>query len=69
MASCTTSDPLGLSPDRTEDLELAVSEAVTNAIEHGNKGEGHKLVAAEFALAPDKLEIKIADLRKRRTTD
>ncbi len=52
---------VGLSTDRIEDLKLAVSEAVTNAIEHGNRKEITKLVAVVFSLEPDKLEVKIAD--------
>lgn len=52
---------LGFSAERVEDLKLAVSEAVTNAIEHGNKSEISKLVAVVFALDNEMLEIRIAD--------
>ncbi len=52
---------LGFSPERVEDLKLAVSEAVTNAIEHGNKNEVGKLVAVVFVLDHEKLEIRITD--------
>lgn len=51
----------GFSQDRIEDLKLAVSEAVTNAIEHGNKLGGDKLVAVVFELDHEKLEIRISD--------
>jgi serine/threonine-protein kinase RsbW len=51
----------GFSPDRIEDLKLAVSEAVTNAIEHGNKLGSDKLVAVVFELDHEKLEIRISD--------
>lgn len=47
--------------DRIEDLKLAVSEAVNNAIEHGNKNTEGKLVAIVFTLDQDKLEVRIAD--------
>ena len=36
----------------TEDLGLAVREAVTNAIVHGNREAGTRRVSIEFALAP-----------------
>lgn len=52
---------LGFSHERVEDLKLAVSEAVTNAIEHGNHSEASRLVAVVFALDHEKLEIRIAD--------
>lgn len=51
----------GFSQDRIEDLKLAVSEAVTNAIEHGNKLGSDKLVAVVFELDHEKLEIRISD--------
>ncbi len=51
----------GFSQDRIEDLKLAVSEAVTNAIEHGNKLGSDKLVAVVFDLDHEKLEIRISD--------
>lgn len=52
---------LGFPRERIEDLKLAVSEAVTNAIEHGNKREAGKLVEVVFVLDNDKLEIRISD--------
>ncbi len=54
-------ETLGFSGDRIEDLKLAVSEAVNNAIEHGNKSEAHKLVEVVFALDQEKLEVRISD--------
>lgn len=47
--------------DRIEDLKLAVSEAVNNAIEHGNQKMDGKLVAIVFTLDQDKLEVNITD--------
>ena len=52
---------LGLPPERVEDLKLAVSEAVNNAIDHGNQREAAKLVEVIFALDADKLEVRIRD--------
>ena len=52
---------IGLPPERVEDLKLAVSEAVNNAIDHGNRREPAKLVEVIFALDADKLEVRIRD--------
>jgi len=52
---------IGLPPERVEDLKLAVSEAVNNAIDHGNQRESTKLVEVIFALDADKLEVRIRD--------
>jgi serine/threonine-protein kinase RsbW len=52
---------IGLSADRIEDLKLAVSEAVNNAIDHGNQREADKLVEVTFVLDPDKLEVYVRD--------
>jgi serine/threonine-protein kinase RsbW len=52
---------VGLTPERIEDLKLAVSEAVNNAIDHGNQRETTKLVEVTFALDQEKLEVRIRD--------
>ncbi|HEY3228439.1 MAG TPA: ATP-binding protein [Roseiflexaceae bacterium] len=52
---------IGLAPDRIEDLKLAVSEAVNNAIDHGNHRQAAKLVEVIFVLDQDKLEVRIRD--------
>jgi len=52
---------IGLPPERIEDLKLAVSEAVNNAIDHGNHREAAKLVEVTFVLDVDKLEVRIRD--------
>lgn len=52
---------IGLAPDRIEDLKLAVSEAVNNAIEHGNGRQISKLVEVVFMLDQEKLEVRIRD--------
>jgi serine/threonine-protein kinase RsbW len=52
---------LGFSRERVEDLKLAVSEAVNNAIEHGNQRAAGDPVAVVFVLDNEKLEIVITD--------
>jgi serine/threonine-protein kinase RsbW len=52
---------IGLAPERIEDLKLAVSEAVNNAIEHGNQRQSAKLVEVTFTLDTDKLEVRVRD--------
>lgn len=39
----------GLAEEKVEDLQLAVSEAVTNAIQHGGRAKGEVLVEAQVA--------------------
>ena len=60
---------IGLPHERVEDLKLAVSEAVNNAIDHGNRREAAKLVEVIFALDPDKLEVRIRDEGEGTDTD
>lgn len=52
---------IGFSRERIEDLKLAISEAVNNAIDHGNQRASGKLVAVVFELDGEKLEIRISD--------
>ncbi|MDQ2809837.1 MAG: ATP-binding protein [Chloroflexota bacterium] len=52
---------MGFDEDRTADLQLAVSEAVTNAIEHGNKGRIEVKVGVQFLLQDDRLAIRVID--------
>ncbi len=52
---------VGFSEDRVADLTLAVSEAVTNAIEHGNRLRNEIDVGVEFCLDADRLEIRVID--------
>ena len=51
----------GFSTERIEDLKLAISEAVNNAIDHGNRRDVGKLVAVVFEIDGEKLEIRISD--------
>lgn len=52
---------LGFSEDRVADLQLAVSEAVTNAIEHGNHSELHVKVGVKFLMTLEKLAVQVTD--------
>ena len=52
---------IGLAPERIEDLKLAVSEAVNNAIEHGNERQAAKPVEVVFVLDSEMLEVRIYD--------
>lgn len=52
---------LGLAHERIEDLKLAVSEAVTNAIEHGGKSSDGASVDVSFTLDDEKLEVVVRD--------
>ncbi|AOV06675.1 anti-sigma B factor RsbW [Sporosarcina ureilytica] len=51
---------VGFTFDEIEDLKIASSEAVTNAVEHAYKGEEGEVVVG-CALFEDKIEIMIAD--------
>jgi serine/threonine-protein kinase RsbW len=52
---------LRLSEDKIADLTLAVSEAVTNAIEHGNRLQREINVGVVFRMENDRLEIRVID--------
>jgi serine/threonine-protein kinase RsbW len=52
---------LGFAEERTADLQLAVSEAVNNAIEHGNHGRVDVKVGVHFMLQHDRLAIRVID--------
>lgn len=52
---------MGFSQEKVADLTLAVSEAVTNAIEHGNRQQREIEVGVVFRLAADCLEIRVVD--------
>lgn len=42
-------------------VHLAMEEAFTNAIKHGNKMDATKSVKIEYSIDPDKIEISISD--------
>lgn len=52
---------LGFAEERTADLQLAVSEAVTNAIEHGNRSQFEVQVGVHFVLENDRLAVRVID--------
>lgn len=52
---------LALEPRRLERLKTAVSEAVMNAIEHGNKGRAELPVAIRVSAGNGKLSVRITD--------
>ena len=52
---------LGFVPERIEDLKTAISEAVINAIEHGNKLNKDLSVVVLMTSKPGKLEIEVHD--------
>jgi serine/threonine-protein kinase RsbW len=52
---------LSFDEDRVADLQLAVSEAVTNAIEHGNQSILDLRVGVKFIITKDQLAIKVTD--------
>jgi serine/threonine-protein kinase RsbW len=42
-------------------IHLALEEAFTNAVKHGNKMEPNKAVKIDYAIEPDKIEICMTD--------
>lgn len=64
-AAATVAQRMGFSPDRIEDLKTAISEAVTNAIEHGNlSNEGIK-VLVELTVQDKSLTLNVVDRGKK----
>ncbi len=52
---------MGFGSDRVDALRTAVSEAVTNAIEHGNEQDSAMKVMVMLMVRPDGLVISVAD--------
>lgn len=52
---------MGFSEERADNLALAVSEACTNAIEHGNKLQEDLPVTVILTMEPARLEVKVID--------
>jgi serine/threonine-protein kinase RsbW len=52
---------LGITDDASFGIDLAVREAVTNAVLHGNKQDQSKLVEVNVKASPDALEILVHD--------
>ena len=52
---------LGLSEDEQDNLSIAVTEAVGNAIVHGNKKDPKKKVHIQFVIKKDQATISVTD--------
>jgi serine/threonine-protein kinase RsbW len=52
---------LGFDEERVSDLQLAVSEAVTNAIEHGNQCNLSIKVGVRFVISAERLAVQVTD--------
>lgn len=52
---------MGFHPDRVESLKTAISEAVTNAIEHGNQQDAAMKVVVLLTAKDDELIVSVAD--------
>ncbi len=52
---------LNMSEDQEDNLSIAVTEAVGNAIVHGNKKNREKRVSISFHILENKLRIKVKD--------
>jgi len=52
---------MGFDPDRIDALRTAVSEAVTNAIEHGNRRDSTMKVMVMLTARPGGLVVSVAD--------
>jgi len=51
----------GLIEDEIDDISIAVTEAVNNAIKHGNKGDSTKSIEIVFQIETEKIKIRIKD--------
>jgi serine/threonine-protein kinase RsbW len=60
-AAATVAQRMGFSQDRIEDLKTAVSEAVTNAIEHGNQLNVEVKVLIELTIQENSLTLNVVD--------
>lgn len=52
---------LGFTYDEIEDLKIASSEAITNAVQHAYKGDEEGEIVVGCALFKDRLELMVAD--------
>ncbi len=52
---------LGFDEERVGDLQLVVSEAVTNAIEHGNNSDINIKVGVKFYIKAGRLAVQVSD--------
>jgi serine/threonine-protein kinase RsbW len=68
-AAATVAQRMGFSQDRIEDLKTAVSEAVTNAIEHGNQLNVEVKVLIELTIQENSLTLNVVDAGKQPIPD
>lgn len=57
-------DKMGLSEDQHDNLSIAVTEAVGNAIVHGNKKDPKKKVRIQVEIKKDRVKIAVTDQGK-----
>ncbi|KQL51041.1 serine/threonine protein kinase [Heyndrickxia shackletonii] len=55
---------MGFDYENIEDLKIAVSEAITNAIQHGYKGSKEGQISITFGIYSDRLEVVVVDSGK-----
>jgi serine/threonine-protein kinase RsbW len=60
-ASLRCARQAGLDEGRSTQVAIAVVEAVTNAIMHGNRQDDSKLVRVRFACAPGEIRVVVHD--------
>lgn len=60
-ASLRCARQAGLDEGRSTELAIAVVEAVTNAIIHGNRQDDSKLVRVQFACVPGEVRVMVHD--------
>jgi serine/threonine-protein kinase RsbW len=60
-AASSVAKRMGFEQDRIEALRTALSEAITNAIEHGNAQDASMKVMVMLTVRPDGLVISVAD--------
>lgn len=68
-AAATVAHRMGFSQDRIDDLKTAVSEAVTNAIEHGNQSNVDIKVMVELTIQDKSLTLNVVDQGKQPIPD
>src|SRR5215212_9355031 len=59
---------MGFSTDRIADLQTAVAEACTNAMEHGNRLNAATRVEVVLTVGDDSLEVDVKDKGQGQTT-
>jgi len=55
---------MGLNESQLADVAISVTEAVTNAVVHGNKGDPNKRVWVNLEIKPDEVVITVKDQGK-----